>query len=101
MHKRYGRRSDHNQSDVMYALRAVGAVVFDIQEPFDLLVDYKGKWYVIEVKNPETNARKKGGSKLTETQEQILARLSAPVHIVETPKEALEVISGKRSATTD
>ena len=79
----------------MFALREVGAVVFTIDEPFDLLVDYQNQWYVIEVKNPETHARKAGGSKLTEAQDQILARLSAPVYIVETAKQALEVISGK------
>ena len=78
----------------MWALRAVGCVVFDIEEPFDLLVDYKGQWFVFEVKNPETNARKKGGSKLTDAQEQILEKLSAPVHIVETAAEALEVLRG-------
>lgn len=94
MYKRFGRKTDANQSDIMWALRAVGAVVFDIQEPFDLLIDYKGKWIVMEVKNPETNARKKGGSKLTETQEQILARLSAPVYVVETAKEAIDFVSG-------
>lgn len=92
MYKRFGRKTDANQSDIMWALRAVGAVVFDIQEPFDLLIDYKGKWIVMEVKNPETNARKKGGSKMTETQEQILAKLSAPVAVVETAKEAIDYL---------
>lgn len=95
MYKRFGRKSDANQSDIMWALRAVGAVVFEIQEPFDLLVDYKGEWYVIEVKNPDTNARKKGGSKLTDVQAQILARTSAPVYVVETGKQAVDVLSGK------
>lgn len=93
MRRRYGRKSDHNQSDIMWALRAIGCVVFDIEEPFDLLVDWRGQWHVIEVKNPETNARKKGGSKLTDTQEQILLRLSATVHVVETAKEAVDAMA--------
>lgn len=90
MRKNYKRKNDHNQSDIMWALREIGCVVFDIEEPFDLLVDFRGQWFVFEVKNPDTHARKKGGSKLTETQEQILNRLSAPVFIVETAKEAIE-----------
>ena len=65
----------------------------DIEEPFDLLIDWRGGWHVMEVKNPETNARKKGGSKLTDTQEQILLRLSATVHVVETAKEAVDAMA--------
>lgn len=96
MHKRFGRRTDSNQSDVMYALRAIGCIVFDIEEPFDLLVDYEGEWHVFEVKNPETHARKKGGSKLTDVQDQILAKLSAKVHIVEHAAEAIECLRRTR-----
>lgn len=94
MYKRFGRKQDANQNDIKWALEAIGCVVFCIEEPFDLLVDFRGDWFVIEVKNPETNARRKGGSKLTEVQEQILALLSAPVHVVETAKEAIDAVSG-------
>ena len=93
MHKRFGRRTDSNQAEVMKALRMIGCVVFDIEEPFDLLIDWRGRWFVMEVKNPETHARKKGGSKMTEVQDQILAKLSAEVLVVETPREAIDYMA--------
>lgn len=92
MRKRYGRKTDANQKDIVRALRRSGRIVFEIEEPFDLLIDNIGEWLVMEVKNPETHARQKGGSKMTVKQLEILETLSATVLVAETVDEALNLV---------
>ena len=92
MRKRYGRKTDENQKEIVQALRKAGRVVFEIEEPFDLLIDNLGEWVVMEVKNPETHARQKGGSKMTDKQLEILERLTAKVLVAETVEQALNMV---------
>ena len=92
MRKRYGRKTDANQKEIVRALRRTGRQVFEIEEPFDLLIDNCGEWLVMEVKNPDTHARQKGGSKMTEKQDEILETLSAKVLVAETVDEALNLV---------
>ena len=93
MRKRYGRKVDSNQREIVAAIRRTGRVVFEIEEPFDLLIDNMGDWVVMEVKNPDTHARQKGGSKMTEKQDKILETLSAKVLVVESIDEALNKLT--------
>lgn len=76
----------------MRALRKTGRSVFEIEEPFDLLIDNIGEWLVMEIKNPDTHARQKGGSKMTKKQDEILATLSAKVLVAETVEQALNLV---------
>ena len=92
MKKRYGRKVDANQKEIVRAIRRTGRTVFEIEEPFDLLIDNCGEWVVMEVKNPETHARQKGGSKMTDKQLEILETLSATVLIAETVEQALNLL---------
>ncbi len=92
MRKRYGRKTDVNQKDIVRALRKTGRTVFEIEEPFDLLIDNYGEWLVMEIKNPETHARQKGGSKMTKKQDEILAIISTKVLVAETVDEALNLV---------
>lgn len=50
-HASRGRR-DANEPEVVQALRAAGAMVWRIEQRdlFDLLVGYRGKWHLLEVK---------------------------------------------------
>lgn len=48
---RYAKRVDQNQDQVISALRAAGAYVWIIGLPVDLLVGYKGKTILVEIKN--------------------------------------------------
>ena len=77
----------------MKTLRTIGCVVFDIEEPFDLLIDWRGQWFVMEVKNPTTHGRQKGGSLMTKKQDAILATLSAEVVVVYSPREAVDFMA--------
>ena len=89
----FGRKTDSNQKEIVNALRTLGCCVFVIEEPFDLLIDYRGVWMIMEVKNPETHARQKGGSKMTGKQDKILAIISAPVLVAESAEEAIECVT--------
>ena len=48
---RHAARVDKNQEEIVLALRAVGAYVWIIGLPVDLLVGYKGHTFLVEVKN--------------------------------------------------
>lgn len=48
---RYAARVDANQDQIVSALRAAGAYVWIIGLPVDLLVGYKGKTILVEVKS--------------------------------------------------
>lgn len=92
MRKRYGRKVDANQKEIVKALRKTGRKVFEIEEPFDLLIDNMGEWLVMEIKNPETHARQKGGSKMTDKQLEILETLTAKVLVAENVMQALSQV---------
>lgn len=47
---RYAARVDENQAQIVQALRNAGAFVWVIGLPVDLLVGYKGRTFLVEVK---------------------------------------------------
>ena len=48
---RRAARIDGNQGEIVAALRQIGCSVYYIKEPVDLLVGYRGRTVVLEVKN--------------------------------------------------
>lgn len=87
---RYAKKKDRNQDDIIISLESVGAEVWIIGLPVDLLVRFRGMWHLLEVKG----SRKKDGTiahrKGQERQTQFIASTGCPV--VTTPSEALEAI---------
>lgn len=57
---RYARRTDLNQASIVEALRAAGATVKIIHQPFDLQVWHGEKSIFMEIKNPRTQYGRKG-----------------------------------------
>ena len=90
---RRAARTDRNQSDIIRALEFSGAAVTDLSAVgkgcTDLLASYRGRWFVLEVKNP---AQRPSDRKLTEAQVRWHARQNAPVHTVLTADDALKAI---------
>jgi hypothetical protein len=83
---RYAARVDKNQEEIVSALRAVGAYVWIIGLPVDLLVGYKGHTFLVEVKD---------GSKkrLTKLQEDFFNNWSgSTLARVDSPEAALRMI---------
>ena len=49
---RHATQRDANEPEIVAALRAAGASVWPLDEPLDLLVGYRGRDYLLEVKLP-------------------------------------------------
>ena len=79
---RWGTRRDGNEGEVMRAIAKVGAL-YIILDAFDLLVLFRGRTYMMEVKTRT--------GKLTDSQKELLNR-GWPLHVVRSPEEALKVI---------
>lgn len=79
----YAKRRDANEPDIVNALRKVGATVKRL-DFFDLLVGYKGKNYLIEVKTEK--------GKLTNAQVDEFKTWRGDAHIAVTIDDALQII---------
>ena len=79
-------RPDSNQKKIVQALRDIGAVVFLIGRPFDLLVGFRGQLYLLEVKNP-------GGRNILGVSQELdilaLSLVDVEVRVVRSVDEAL------------
>jgi Holliday junction resolvase len=94
--RRRAAKIDDNQPQIVEALRAVGCFVQSMapagQGVPDLLVGSRGRWFVMEVKD---GGKAQSKRKLTLDQARWLleVRNRAPVHVVETVEQALNVIT--------
>jgi hypothetical protein len=86
---RNAARTDANQSTICSALRLIGAQVYYIKEPVDLLVSYKHRTLLMECKIP--------GQGLSASQREFVARWQDTVHVVHSVHEALEAVLGKEA----
>ena len=93
---RYAKRVDENQAEIVQALRAAGAKVKVVHQPFDLLVfsSYRktAKSMYVEVKNPKTQYGRAG---LNEKQKEEAQGM--PVATVDSVDAALRVLRTLRS----
>jgi hypothetical protein len=91
---RTASRVDGNQPEIVKALRAIGASVLHLHQLkncFDLLVGYRGRTFVIEVKDP---AQPPSARKLTPGEEEFRRTWrGSPYHIVHSPDEAIRIIT--------
>lgn len=88
---RHAKKRDTSEGEIVDALRLIGCLVWRIDVPFDLLVSFGGRLYMLECKS--------GKSKLTPLQELQLAacqRHGAPVAVVRSVSDALAAIGAVR-----
>jgi len=57
---RRASRRDENEKEIVEALRAVGATVYLLDQPCDILVGYRNQTILMELKNPNSKYGKKG-----------------------------------------
>lgn len=89
-------RPDANTGEVVKALRAAGAVVWYMSKPADLLVYARGRFLVLEVKNPDNNKSRKQQIK---PDQQMLLDLAPPdFALVYSAEEALAFVFPPPSA---
>jgi len=83
---RRAARVDSNQLEIVAALRSVGASVFVIGLPVDLLVGYKGHTFLVEIKDGPKK-------RLTALQEAFFAKWAGGTLVrVDGPGAALRMI---------
>ena len=82
---RRAARTDANQAEIIKSLRQIGARVYYIKEPVDLLVGFRGHTVVLEVKMD--------GGRLTKQQVEFIAEWNGgPVHVVRDAQEAVNLV---------
>ena len=82
-------RVDSNQAEIVKALRKIGAAVYVIGLPVDLLVWHRGTLHLVEVKVE--------GGTYTKQQEKFMSEWPGEVHTVRTPEEAVAAVIGKEA----
>lgn len=95
-------RTDANHSEIVQAMRDVGAYVVDCSQfgsgfP-DLVVAWRGRWFFVEVKDGKKPPSKR---KLTADQQIFhadAANRGCQVHVVKNESEALALLGAKRAA---
>lgn len=86
MKPKYGASVDLNQKEIVDALRKIGCQVIAIGSPVDLLVGYRKRNFLIEVKRPGEKPR-------TQAQKQFLANWTGQVRICSSPEEAIKLVT--------
>jgi hypothetical protein len=89
---RRAARTDDNQHDLVEALKKIGAKCYFIGKPVDLLVGYRGKNLLLEVKRPDKLGQP---SAFTKDQKDFIDTWPGEVKIVSTIEEAVSAVVGK------
>lgn len=82
---RYAARSDKNEKEIIRALEKVGAHVYRIKKPLDLLVCYRGKTMLLEVKTDK--------GRLTPVQTEFLKVWPGDVYIARSIEDAIKAVT--------
>jgi hypothetical protein len=91
-------QSDGNAASIVSALRAVGASVELIASPVrragipDLLIGFRGRNWLLEVKRPASGPRGGGAGVLSEDQRAFIATWRGSVAVVTSVVEALRAV---------
>lgn len=92
---RFAAKVDKNQSDIVKACRGIGAIVHSLAAVGkgmpDLLVGYRGKNFLFEIKDGEAEP---GKQKLTPDQVKWHSAWKGRVYVVKSVNEAIEILIG-------
>ena len=87
---RHAARVDANKEQIVSALRAAGAFVWDLKLPVDLLVGYNGYTILMEIKDGNKPPSQR---KLTKLQQSFFESWTgASLAIVDSPEAALRIL---------
>ena len=81
---RWDKRTDANERDIIRAMEKIGAKIYRVAKPLDLLVTFRQRTLLMEVKTED--------GKLTKVQEDFLAIWPGEVHIVRSIDEAITAL---------
>lgn len=93
---RTAARIDRNQPEIVKALRGIGCSVLitsQLKNCFDILVGYRGKTYLMEIKDP---LQPLSNRQLTEGEEKFKESWrGSPYYVVHEVDEAIRIVTGK------
>jgi hypothetical protein len=91
---RHANTRDANEQPIVDALIAIGATVFRMDRPSDLLVGYEGRNYLLEVKLPlgPRGGETSGHNRLSDTQVEFEKTWRGQYSIVRSPEDAIDVV---------
>jgi hypothetical protein len=87
---RTASRVDANQPAVVKALRAIGASILythQLKNCFDILVGYRGRTFLMEIKASEKDQLTPGEAEFRDSWR------GSPYHVVYTPDQAIRIIT--------
>jgi len=90
---KYAQAVDRNQREIVKALEDHFCDVRFINCPADLLVGFRGKNFLLEVKVPKSKGEK--GGELTDEQKKFIAAWRGHYAVVQTVDEALQAVGLK------
>lgn len=88
--KRYAMRRDGNEKDIVRALEDIGCTVTRMDYQVDLLVGYRSRNFLIEIKDPAQVPSKRT---LTPAQKEFFETWKGQVRKVETAEEAIRLVT--------
>lgn len=98
---RRNAKVDINQPEIVEALRSMGAFVLhthQLKNAFDILVGYKGKLFIMEIKDGKLPPSKKRLSNGELECKEGFESVEVPYHIVESVEEAVGVLKNSTPA---
>jgi len=88
---KYGKKVDANQLEIVQALEAIGCDVLELGWPLDLLVGYRMRNILIEIKDP---AKALSERQLTDWQKEFFREWRGQRGKAETVDEAIKIVTG-------
>jgi hypothetical protein len=93
---RYAKQRDANEAEIVAALEAVGATVERLDTPVDLLVGYRGRNFLLEVKAPLGPRGGRSAGRYTDDQAEWHRSWRGQRAVVRSVDDALRAIGAKR-----
>ncbi len=93
---RYSNTRDGNEKTIIDALRRIGATVFPLDKPCDLLVGYRGRNFLLEVKLPLGPKGGSAHSQLNDVQKDFAQGWHGQFEVVRSAEEAISLLTGAR-----
>ena len=81
---RRAARTDNNQHELVEALKKIGARCYYIKEPVDLIVGFRGRTLLLEVKGE--------GKRLTQAQDEFIKTWPGEIHVCHDITEAISAV---------
>jgi len=92
---RRAARTDNNQHELVEALKKIGAKCYFIGKPVDLVVGFRGRSVLLEVKRADKRGQP---SAVTKAQKDFMETWPGEAHIVYSIDEAISAVVGKVAA---